>query len=98
MRLAYQDLTVQEKKREKELKHMDPKKKEQAERLGMGGFGAQRCVSVHIALYIKCNVFCCYLYQFCFLSAVNCDESRRRLGKGQNFPRCKLVFPRCKLV
>jgi len=36
MRLAYQDLSKQQKKREEQLKHLDPKKAEQVERLGMG--------------------------------------------------------------
>jgi len=36
MRLAYQDLSKQQKQREEQLKHMDPKKAEQVERLGMG--------------------------------------------------------------
>ena len=36
MRLAYQDLSVQQKKTEERLKHVDPKKAAQVERLGMG--------------------------------------------------------------
>jgi ADP-ribosylation factor GTPase-activating protein 2/3 len=36
MRLAYQDLSKQQRQREEQLKHMDPKKAEQVERLGMG--------------------------------------------------------------
>jgi len=39
VRLAYQDLSVQQKKQSDKLKNMDPKKAEQMERLGMG-FGA----------------------------------------------------------
>merc|ERR1712013_175349 len=39
MRLAYQDLGIQQKKKEQALSKMDPKKAEQMERLGMG-FGA----------------------------------------------------------
>merc|ERR1719348_1747497 len=39
MRLAYQDLGLQQKKKEQALSKMDPKKAEQMERLGMG-FGA----------------------------------------------------------
>ena len=39
MRLAYQDLGMQQKKKEQALSKMDPKKAEQMERLGMG-FGA----------------------------------------------------------
>jgi len=39
MRLAYQDLGVQQKKKDQALAKMDPKKAEQMERLGMG-FGA----------------------------------------------------------
>jgi len=35
-RLAIQDLTKQQKHRDEQLKHMDPKKAEQVERLGMG--------------------------------------------------------------
>ena len=49
MRLAYQDLEIQSKKKDQALASMDPKKKEQMERLGMGfggntgfGFGAQQ--------------------------------------------------------
>ncbi len=45
MRLAYQDLSVQEKKKNEELKRMDPKKAAQAERLGMG-YAGQRCVHI----------------------------------------------------
>ena len=41
MRLAYQDLSVQEKKQNEKLKHMDPKKAAQAERLGMGFTGSR---------------------------------------------------------
>lgn len=36
VRLAYQDLSVQQKKHEDKLKRVDPKKAEQVERLGMG--------------------------------------------------------------
>lgn len=36
MRLAYQDLSVQQKEKEEKLKHVDPKKAKQVERLGMG--------------------------------------------------------------
>lgn len=36
MRLAYQDLSVQQKKNEEKLAKMDPKKAQQSERLGMG--------------------------------------------------------------
>lgn len=36
MRLAYQDLSVQQKKEEEKLKFTDPKKAQQVERLGMG--------------------------------------------------------------
>jgi len=39
MRLAYQDLGIQQKKKDQALSKMDPKKAEQMERLGMG-FGA----------------------------------------------------------
>ena len=49
MRLAYQDLEIQQKKKDQAMASMDPKKKEQMERLGMGfggnngfGFGAQQ--------------------------------------------------------
>ena len=41
MRLAYQDLSVQEKKQNEKLKRMDPKKAQQAERLGMGFAGSR---------------------------------------------------------
>lgn len=36
VRLAYQDLSLQQKKEEDKLKIIDPKKAEQVERLGMG--------------------------------------------------------------
>lgn len=36
MRLAYQDLSLQQKKEEEKLKQVDPKKAQQIERLGMG--------------------------------------------------------------
>jgi len=51
MRLAYQDLGIQQKKKEQALSKMDPKKAEQMERLGMGfgagsGFGAEKSHSL----------------------------------------------------
>lgn len=42
MRLAYQDLEQQRKKDEQKLKNLDGKKREQAERLGMG-LSVRRC-------------------------------------------------------
>lgn len=36
MRLAYKDLSIQQKKEEEKLKQTDPKKAQQIERLGMG--------------------------------------------------------------
>ncbi|XP_063236524.1 ADP-ribosylation factor GTPase-activating protein 2 [Bacillus rossius redtenbacheri] len=48
MRLAYQDLSVQQKKEEEKLKKVDPKKAQQIERLGMG-FASRTGVS-HSAL------------------------------------------------
>lgn len=36
MRLAYQDLGIQQKKEEEKLRQVDPKKAQQVERLGMG--------------------------------------------------------------
>lgn len=44
MKLAYQDLSLEEKKREDKMKTADPKKKAQMERLGMG-FGGSRGAS-----------------------------------------------------
>lgn len=41
MRLAYKELEIDRKMEEKKLKNMEGKKKEQAERLGMG-FGNRR--------------------------------------------------------
>lgn len=41
VRLAYQDLSVQQKKHEDKLKRVDPKKAQQVERLGMG-FASRR--------------------------------------------------------
>lgn len=43
MSLAYQDISKQQQKRVDKMKSMDPKKAEQAERLGMG-FGMRRLV------------------------------------------------------
>lgn len=41
LKLAYQDLDVDEKKRGDKMKNMDPKKREQMERLGMGATGSR---------------------------------------------------------
>ncbi len=49
MRLAYQDLSVQQKKTEEKLRHVDPKKAKQVERLGMGAAKGSAAVS-HSAL------------------------------------------------
>jgi len=51
MRLAYQDLGIQQKKKDQALAKMDPKKAEQMERLGMGfgtggGFGGEKSHSL----------------------------------------------------
>lgn len=48
MRLAYQDLSLQQKKEQEKLKHIDPMKAQQIERLGMG-FASRTGVS-HSAL------------------------------------------------
>lgn len=42
MRLAYKELEIDRKMEEKKLRNLEGKKKEQAERLGMG-LGARRC-------------------------------------------------------
>ena len=39
MRLAYKDMEIDRKKAEARMKDMDPKKREQMERLGMGFAG-----------------------------------------------------------
>jgi len=49
--LAYSELSIDTKKRDEKMKNLDPKKKEQMERLGMGGSGVRQvkplcCVSV----------------------------------------------------
>lgn len=45
MKLAYQQLSLDEKKRDEKQKAMDPKKAEQFERLGMGvGWGENKYV------------------------------------------------------
>jgi ADP-ribosylation factor GTPase-activating protein 2/3 len=41
LKLAYQDLSVDEKKRSEKMKNLDPKKREQMERLGMGTVGTR---------------------------------------------------------
>lgn len=45
MRLAYQDLSIQQKTQEEKLKQLDPKRAAQAERLGMGGFSGKQGIS-----------------------------------------------------
>ena len=42
MKLAYKDLGLEEKKRDEKIKNMDPLKKAQVERLGMGFGGHSR--------------------------------------------------------
>lgn len=49
MRLAYQDLSLQQKREEDKLKQIDPKKAEQIERLGMG-FNTRSLVHLHCYL------------------------------------------------
>ena len=51
MRLAYQDLSVQQKKQEEKLKTTNPKKAQQMERLGMG-FGGRRYVQ-YVVVYLE---------------------------------------------
>ena len=53
LRLAYQDLEVQQKKKDQAMSRMDPKKAQQMERLGMGfgsgaatGFGSSKSHSL----------------------------------------------------
>ena len=41
LKLAYKDLSLEEKKRDEAMKNMDPKKREQMERLGMGAIGSR---------------------------------------------------------
>jgi hypothetical protein len=41
MSLAYGELSVEAKKRDEKMKNLDPKKKEQMERLGMGNAGTR---------------------------------------------------------
>lgn len=41
MNLAYNELTLEDKKRTEKMKNLDPKKKEQMERLGMGVVGSR---------------------------------------------------------
>jgi hypothetical protein len=38
---AYKELGIESKKREEQMKNLDPKKKEQMERLGMGATGVR---------------------------------------------------------
>jgi hypothetical protein len=44
MRLAYQDLSIQQKREEERLKKLDPSKAAQIERLGMGFGGEILCL------------------------------------------------------
>ncbi|XP_064629606.1 ADP-ribosylation factor GTPase-activating protein 2-like isoform X2 [Lineus longissimus] len=48
IRLAYQDLSLERKRQDERMKNMDPKRKEQAERLGMG-YGSNRGSSASAA-------------------------------------------------
>ena len=47
LKLAYKDLSLEEKKRDESMKKMDPQKKAQMERLGMG-FAGSRWVPVNM--------------------------------------------------
>lgn len=55
LRLAYKDLEQQRKKEEQKLKGLEGKKKEQAERLGMG-VGMRRYSSKHLSACSRCWV------------------------------------------
>jgi len=62
MRLAYKDMAIEKKKHEEKIKYMDPKKQEQAERLGMG-YASTRYVNLRFHLYNINNIlFSVYLY------------------------------------
>lgn len=66
MRLAYQELQLDRKKEEKKLQNLEGKKREQAERLGMGlvsrrylilgGVGARYTLSVLLWLKISVGI------------------------------------------
>jgi len=45
MRLAYNDMAKEKKKHEDKMRNLDPKKAEQAERLGMGYASSSRLVT-----------------------------------------------------
>jgi hypothetical protein len=46
--LAYKELSIETKKRDDQLKNLDPKKKEQMERLGMGGAGSRYVAAIKL--------------------------------------------------
>jgi len=50
--LAYNELSIDSKKRDEKMKNLDPKKKEQMERLGMGGSGARQVTSLAVYLLL----------------------------------------------
>ena len=49
LKLAYKDLSLEEKKRDEAMKNMDPKKREQMERLGMGAVGSRYTTLIHLS-------------------------------------------------
>lgn len=63
LRLAYQDLQLQRKKDEEKMRGLEGKKKEQAERLGMGFSNRRSEILIQAVIFVQKR---CVLFGFVF--------------------------------